>query len=197
MTRRHHQTSLLRRQLGLGMLAAALPAGVSWGAGAIEGPGLASLIRPGGCVVLIRHAQTEPGIGDPPGFSLDKCSSQRLLSAAGRAQSRRIGHWFAQHGLKPAAVRSSLWCRCRDTADEAFGSHVPWPALNSSFGNPQAQPAMTDLMRQALARIPKGRFEVWITHQVSMTALTDAYPAMGEGFVVSPEGRLLGRHLWT
>jgi hypothetical protein len=30
-----------------------------------------------------------------------------------------------------------------------------------------------------------------------MTALTDAYPAMGEGFVVSSQGQLLGRHHWV
>ncbi len=186
-----------RRQFGWGLLAATLPAGPSWGTDSVGAASLAPLIRPGGCVVLIRHALTEPGIGDPPGFTLDNCRSQRLLSPEGRAQSRRIGQWFTEQGLKPAAVRSSLWCRCRDTADEAFGFHTPWPALNSTFGNAQAQPALTQMMRQALRQIPSGRFEVWVTHQVSMSALTNAYPSMGEGFVVASDGRLLGRHLWA
>ncbi len=185
-----------RRRFGVGLLLAmTLPARPAWSSEAAAP--IAPLIRQGGCVVLIRHALTEPGIGDPPGFTLDNCRSQRQISAAGRAQSKRIGQWFAQQGLKPAAVRSSLWCRCRDTADEAFGSHIPWPALNSSFGDAQAQPAMTQAMRQALRQVPSGHFEVWVTHQVSMTALTDAYPAMGEGFVVSSQGRLLGRHHWV
>ncbi len=188
---------LHRRQFGPGLLAAMLPAGPSWGTELAGATGLAQWIRPGGCVVLIRHALTEPGMGDPPGFTLDNCRSQRLLSAAGRAQSRRIGQWFAEQGLKPAAVRSSLWCRCRDTADEAFGSHIPWPALNSTFGRAQEQPALTQMMRQALRQMLPGRFEVWVTHQVSMTALTDAYPSMGEGFVVASDSRLLGRHLWA
>lgn len=185
-----------RRRAGLGLLLA-LPAWPLWGEEVASSDRMAALIRQGGCVVLIRHALTEPGIGDPPGFTLDNCRSQRLLSEAGRGQSRRIGQWFSAQGLKPAGVRSSLWCRCRDTADEAFGAHTPWPALNSSFGNAQAQPAMTQAMRQALRQVPAGRFEVWITHQVSMTALTGSYPAMGEGFVVSNQGQLLARYPWT
>ena len=108
-----------------------------------------------------------------------------------------MGRWFADQGLRPSAVRSSLWCRCRDTADEAFGTHQPWPALNSSFAQPQSQPALTEQLRQALSLLQVGRFEVWITHQVNMSALTGAYPAMGEGLIVNREALLLGRHHWA
>jgi phosphohistidine phosphatase SixA len=108
-----------------------------------------------------------------------------------------MGRWFADQGLRPSAVRSSLWCRCRDTADEAFGAHQPWPALNSSFAQPQSQPALTEQLRQALSLLQVGRFEVWITHQVNMSALTGAYPAMGEGLIVNREALLLGRHHWA
>lgn len=48
-------------------------------------------LRAGACVVLLRHAQTEPGIGDPPGFRLHECSTQRNLSAEGLSQAERIG----------------------------------------------------------------------------------------------------------
>lgn len=44
-----------------------------------------------GLVVLLRHARTVPGTGDPPGFQLDDCATQRNLSEEGRAQARRIG----------------------------------------------------------------------------------------------------------
>jgi hypothetical protein len=33
----------------------------------------------------------------------------------------------------------------------------------------------------------------WVTHQVNMTALTGAYPGLGEAFVVDRQGRLLAR----
>lgn len=153
-------------------------------------------LQQGSCAVLIRHAQTEAGIGDPPGFSLAVCSSQRQLSEQGRTQSRAIGRWFSERSLQPSAVRSSLWCRCTDTADLAFGAHQPWPALNSTFGDGAGQPAQTRQLRERLLHIPSGRFEVWVTHQVNMTDLTGAYPGMGEAFLVSGQGRLLARHAW-
>jgi hypothetical protein len=48
-------------------------------------------LRGGGQVVLIRHASTMAGLGDPPGFRLDDCTTQRNLSEACRAEARRIG----------------------------------------------------------------------------------------------------------
>ncbi len=154
-------------------------------------------VRAGRCAVLIRHALTEPGIGDPPGFSLAVCSSQRQLSESGRQQALAIGRWFVRQGLQPGRVLSSAWCRCKDSADLAFGSHQIWPALNSTFGHSSKQPGQTQQVREQLALLRPGRFEVWLTHQVNMTDLTGAYPAMGEGFVVSHEGRLLARWAWS
>ncbi len=153
----------------------------------------AGLLRQGGCAVLIRHAQTEAGTGDPPGFRLDQCSTQRQLSLAGRETARRMGRWFEARKLEPAEARSSQWCRCRDTADLAFGRHTPWPALNSTFTDSSLQPAQTRALRERLAQIATGQFEVWVTHQVNMTHLAHEYPSTGEAFVVDASGRLKGR----
>ena len=69
------------------------------------------LLREGGCVVLMRHAQTEPGLGDPPGFTLGQCRTQRNLSAEGREQSRRVGEAFRREDIAIASVRSSASTR--------------------------------------------------------------------------------------
>ena len=45
----------------------------------------ARLLRTGPCVVMLRHAQTDPGMGDPPDFDLAQCRTQRNLSEQGRA----------------------------------------------------------------------------------------------------------------
>lgn len=150
-------------------------------------------LRQGGCVLLLRHARTEPGVGDPPGFRLGECSTQRNLSEAGREDARAVGRWFAAAGLRPQAVRSSAWCRCIDTAQLAFGASVPWPPLDSTFDSPSLSPSATQALRDALAGIPPRRFEVWVTHQVNITALTGEVPAMGEGLVVGPQARVLAR----
>ncbi len=158
---------------------------------------LAARLRAGACVVLLRHAQTEPGIGDPPGFRLDQCGTQRNLSVQGRAQARRIGSWFKSHGLQPHLVQSSAWCRCRDTADLAYGSHAVWPALNSFFAEPGDQKTQTAQLRAAIARIPAGRFEVWITHQVNITELTHEGVSMGEALVVDAQGQVVARRTFS
>ena len=51
-------------------------------------------LRAGGHVALIRHASTDAGPGDPPGYKLGDCATQRNLSAAGREESRRLGERF-------------------------------------------------------------------------------------------------------
>ena len=155
-------------------------------------------LRAGRVAVLLRHAITDPGVGDPPGFRLDTCSTQRNLSAAGRAQAQRIGAWFEARGLVPARVRSSAWCRCIDTGRLAFGRAEPWPALNSFFGEAGARERQTPALDAALPGLAAGAFEVWVTHQINITALTGEFAQMGEACVVerpAPDApiRVIGR----
>jgi phosphohistidine phosphatase SixA len=174
------------RRVVLGTLAACGP----WGLGtpAWAGAEAEALLRKGGVVVVFRHADA-PGTFDPPGFRLDDCSTQRNLGPQGREQAVRIGQWFAQRGLKPRAVRSSPWCRCKDTARLAFGEAQIWPALGSPVGLPADEaPRRATQWRQALqaaARQP-GSFEVWVTHQFVMSDLAGPSAASGEGWVIGP-----------
>lgn len=148
-----------------------------------------SLLRAGGCVVLMRHAQTVPGVGDPPGWRLGDCSSQRKLSEAGREQARRVGAAFRREGVRVDEVRSSAWCRCTDTADLAFGRHTLWAPLNSFFqaGDGAAQ---TQALQAELQPWQGPRNLVLVTHQVNMSTLTGEYPAMGELFLLRPSGHM-------
>ena len=154
---------------------------------------LAQLWRREGGALIVRHAVTESGLGDPPGFVLGQCSTQRNLSDAGRQASRAMGAWMQAQQIKPDAVLSSQWCRCQDTARLALGRFEDWPALNSTFDGQGDPAAQQKALRARLQVMPKGQREVWVTHQVIMTALTGAYPEMGEGFLVDRQGRLLAR----
>ena len=147
-------------------------------------PGIAALLRAGGCAVMLRHAQTEAGVGDPPGFQIDICSTQRNLSSQGRAQAAAIGRWFSSRSLVPSSVQSSQWCRCMDTAELAFGSFGVLAALGSTFEERSNQEAQTRSLQTRLAAISPGTFEVWVTHQVNVSAFSGAGPSMGEGFVI-------------
>ncbi len=144
-------------------------------------------LRAGGAVVAFRHALA-PGTFDPPGFKLGDCSTQRNLSDEGRAQARRIGQWFAQHGLRPARVRSSPWCRCIDTAVLAFGKAEPWTALGSPRGSPEQtnEQHLAELQRalRQAAAAPRA-LQVWVTHMFVLSALTQQNSTSGEGLVLA------------
>lgn len=142
------------------------------------------MLRGGGVVAAFRHALA-PGTFDPPGFRLDDCSTQRNLSEEGRAQSRRLGDWFRTRGLDAAAVRSSPWCRCIDTAQLAFGRHEVWDSLASPSGADAAtRERRLATLRLGLAAVATGRFEVWVTHQFVLNDLTGQPTSSAEGLLL-------------
>jgi len=145
-------------------------------------------LRAGGAVALLRHARA-PGTGDPAGFRLEDCATQRNLSGEGREQARRIGAAFRERGVRVARALSSRWCRALDTARLAFGAAEPHPALDSFFGDRATEAAQTASLRDLVARW-RGEAGVLalVTHQVNITALTGIFPAEGEVLVLRPAG---------
>jgi broad specificity phosphatase PhoE len=144
-------------------------------------------LREGGAVALIRHARA-PGVGDPAGFRLDDCTTQRNLSEAGRTQARALGAQFKARGIEIRQVLSSRWCRALDTARLAFGELAqPAPVLDSIFPDGAAGEPQTRAFR-ALVMGWRGRegVAVFVTHQVTVTALTGAFMAEGEALVLRP-----------
>ena len=164
---------------------------------AADSEALWALLRQGGQVVVIRHASTDPGVGDPPGFRLDDCSTQRNLSAAGREEARRIGKAFHAHGIPIGQVLSSRWCRCLETARLAFGRVDPWSPLDSFFSDRTREPEQTRAVRaRAGERLVSGNL-ILVTHQVNISALTGVAPGQGEIVILTAEGngrfRIAGR----
>ena len=144
-----------------------------------------ALSAPGG-VGLMRHARA-PGVGDPPGMRLDECATQRNLSAEGRDQARRIGAALRAAGLHAAEVRSSAWCRARETAELlGLGPVRPLPALDSFFDDRGREGRHTAELRAYLDAGRDGPPRVLVTHQVNITALTGVSPAEGEIVVLRP-----------
>jgi phosphohistidine phosphatase SixA len=139
-------------------------------------------------VLLMRHGLTEPGVGDPPGFVLGRCETQRNLSAPGRAQALTLGQSLAARGWRPRLIRSSRWCRCLDTARQVaagLGANVQvqsWPALDSLFGAQERERAQTAALRERLSALRGGSalVELWVTHQVNIGALAGRSTAMGQ-----------------
>ena len=154
-------------------------------------------LRQGRAVALIRHA-TAPGLGDPPGFRIGDCTTQRNLSQEGRDQARRIGEFFREKGVKETSVYSSQWCRCLETARLlALGPVKELPALNSFFEDRSTDEAQTKQLRKFIMSLSTGKPDIMVTHQVNITALTDIVPSSGEIIIFQltqdGQGKVLGR----
>ena len=146
-----------------------------------------SLLKAGGQVVVMRHAATDSSAGDRDTMRLEDCSTQRNLSASGRDDARRIGAAFKARSIIVDDVRSSIWCRCLDTATLAFGTVNQWLPLNSFFRNRDREHGQTLAVRELVNR-HRGGTLVLVTHQVNITALTGLYPDEGEMIVLTPQG---------
>jgi phosphohistidine phosphatase SixA len=145
----------------------------------------AKKLSAGGFVLMMRHGATEDGVGDPPGFKIDDCKSQRNLSTEGKAQLKRFGEALKAASIQIDDVSSSEWCRCKETADLVFGKYTTWPALNSFFSNvKRAELQQNAELRTILPYIKPPKNVAWVTHQVNITALTGFVPAATEVLVL-------------
>lgn len=168
-------------------------------AGADEAEAWAAL-RAGRHVALMRHTDAPGGAGDPAGFRLDDCATQRNLSAKGRADALRIGARLRSEGIAVERLLSSPWCRCMDTATLLALGPVE---TSSTFGNvvvlSDQRESLTAGARAVIDKWTGSGILVVVTHGANILALTGISPASGEIVVVrsgsgggsKPVGRLV------
>ncbi len=175
-----------RLRIAIGSLAL-LWGGISLASQAIASEQAAWAALRQGAIVLFRHADA-PGTGDPPGFRLDDCATQRNLDARGRDQAAKVGERFQREQIVVSTVLSSAWCRAFDTAILAFPGQVRRePSLNSFFDDRSQKAAQTNAAKAILVGWRGPGALVAVTHQVNIEALTGIAPAPGEGVVLKSE----------
>lgn len=140
-----------------------------------------------GAVALIRHARTSAGTGDPPGFKLEDCATQRNLTDPGRTQSAALGQRFRAKGVAVELVLSSRWCRCLETARIAFGGAEPWPPLDNIWDDRSREPAQSAEVRKRIKAWARPGALALVTHGVNIAALTGITPVEGEVVVLKPD----------
>ena len=141
-----------------------------------------NLAEEGDKIILIRHSLA-PGGGDPPGFKIDDCKTQRNLNRKGINQSKKIGKLFKKNNVPVDQVLSSQWCRCKDTAKYAFSNFKEFTALNSTFQSPYNKnetKQLKELYNFVKKWDGKGRNLVLVTHYSIITAVTNTVPSSGE-----------------
>lgn len=142
-----------------------------------------------GYVVLLRHAKTVSGTGDPPGFELDDCTTQRNLSEAGREQAEQIGKEFRERNIPVTRVLSSQYCRCLDTARLLdLGTVKPAPMLNSIFEDRTTATQQVEQVRQRILnhRNTSGVI-VMVSHFANIVEISGIPPQEGEIVVIQAD----------
>jgi phosphohistidine phosphatase SixA len=157
-------------------------------------------LRGDGHVALIRHASAPGPAGDPVGYKLDDCATQRDLSEQGRAEARALGERFRTQQVKVGKIVSSEWCRCRQTAELMnIGPIEDAPTFNNAF--------VLNIKRDELtagARVLIGAWRgpgtlVVVTHGENIQLMLGLRLREGEVIVVAPDQdnekkmRVLGR----
>jgi phosphohistidine phosphatase SixA len=163
---------------------------------------LLSDLTDGQHVLMIRHADA-PGVGDPAGYKLDQCATQRNLGEYGRRQSVAIGQWLADRKVQSAKMFSSAWCRCIDTATLMNKGPVKIEVALGSFFDDMRQRdtqnrALQSLIAANLKAYPKQPL-IYVTHHVNIEAFTGQAIGVGDIVVarVTPEGRYVSHQTFS
>ena len=148
----------------------------------------------GNKIILIRHSLA-PGGGDPAGFKIDDCKTQRNLNRTGVNQSKKIGKLFKKNKVPIDKVLSSQWCRCKDTAKYAFGEYKEFTAINSTFQSPYNKneaKQLKELYNFINNWNGQGKNLVLVTHYSIITAVTNVAPSSGEMVITDKDFVVLG-----
>ena len=150
------------------------------------------LLEDGGKLIFIRHAYA-PGGGDPDGFEISDCSSQRNLNIEGIDQSKRIGQFFIKNDIVINKVLSSEWCRCKETAEYAFNTYETKSFLNSFFSQEFSHNKKKQIkeLREYIEKWDGKNNIIFITHYVVIFEILNLSVSSGEIVVADKDLKIL------
>jgi len=148
---------------------------------------LADDLKDGQHVLLMRHADA-PGYGDPAGYVIGQCQTQRNLGDYGKKQAKAIGSWLRGQSVTKAQIFSSPWCRCSDTAQLLdLGSVRMEASLGSFFDDMSLEKKQTKELEQLIkseldkqSKLPI----ILVTHHVNIRAFMGKNVSQGDMVLV-------------
>lgn len=139
-------------------------------------------LRRGGFVIYFRHTATD-AVGAPDAQSdLNRCETQRTLSAKGRAQAAEIGAAIKALEIPVGSVTTSPFCRTKDTAQLVFGRYTVDNDLYFVISTDARETKrLTDSLRRMLSTPPaQGTNSVLVAHSANLREAA--------GIFAQPEG---------
>jgi len=154
---------------------------------------LINQLEDGGKLIFIRHAYA-PGNGDPDGFNLNDCSTQRNLSDDGRKQAQRIGEFFNKNKIEIDKVLSSEWCRCKETAKIAFKNYSTNSFLNSFYSSKfsKNKDKQVKAFNYYIKNLESKKNLIFVTHYVFISEVLNYGPSSGEIVVSDKNLNIIG-----
>lgn len=154
---------------------------------------LINQLEDGGKLIFIRHAYA-PGNGDPAGFNLNDCSTQRNLSDDGRKQAQRIGEFFTKNKIEIDKVLSSEWCRCKETAKIAFKNYSTNSFLNSFYSAKfyKNKDKQITAFNKYIKNFKSKKNLILVTHYVFISEVLNYGPSSGEIVVSDKNLNIIG-----
>ena len=154
---------------------------------------LINQLEDGGKLIFIRHAYA-PGNGDPAGFNLNDCSTQRNLSEDGRKQAQRIGEFFTKNKIEIDKVLSSEWCRCKETAKIAFKNYSTNSFLNSFYSSKfsKNKDKQVKAFNYYIKNLESKKNLIFVTHYVFISEILNYGPSSGEIVVSDKNLNIIG-----
>ena len=154
---------------------------------------LINQLEDGGKLIFIRHAYA-PGNGDPTGFNLNDCSTQRNLSEEGRKQAQRIGEFFIKNKIEIDKVLTSEWCRCKETAQIAFKKYLTNSFLNSFYSAKLSKnkDKQVEAFNDYIKNLESKKNLILVTHYVFISEVLNYGPSSGEIVVSDKNLNIIG-----
>ena len=140
-------------------------------------------LRRGGLYILMRHAADQGKDASP--VEVSNCATQATLTAAARQQLAVTAADLAKLQIPIGTVLASPCCRTLETARLLFGR----AAITMDALQKPATPERTAALVAALStRATLGSNTVLVSHREVIAASLGIDPALGQAFVVQPDG---------
>ena len=147
---------------------------------------LATTLRAGGLVILVRHGATFADQADTDPFNLDNISAQRNLNESGKALARAFGEALRQAGVPVGKVYTSKFNRAYETGTIAGFTDIDKTADLTEGGlvvTPNENSRRAEALRKLLATTPKPT-----TNTVLITHKPNIVDALGKDWFDVKEG---------
>ena len=146
-------------------------------------------------VVMVRNAESSGNVDGANMLAWDasgNCAGESILTEAGKIQAQLLGKAFSTRGIKPVVISSPM-CRCKQTAQIAFGDHLVDANLRQRAVDDSASQEKFLQTANTLLASQRGKSPVvFINHRPNIDALTMELIGLGELLVgrLSEDGEI-------